>query len=44
MGAVLPYGDRSSRGSYSCTSATDGLTCEGPGHGFFLSRERVTTH
>lgn len=43
-GYVLPYGDTSSRGPFSCSSASDGLTCEGQGHGFFLSRERVTTH
>lgn len=44
VGPVLPYGDSTSRGSYSCSSASDGVTCEGQGRGFFLSRERVTTH
>jgi hypothetical protein len=37
---VLEYGETSKVGSYSCTSAAAGITCQADnGHGFFLSRQ-----
>lgn len=39
----LAYGSTWSRGPYNCSSAAAGLTCSGPGgHGFFVSRNRIT--
>lgn len=38
---VLGYGKTWSRGGFTCTSRTTGLTCKNRvGHGWFLSRER----
>jgi hypothetical protein len=40
-GKALPYGESIEAGSFRCTSAEDGMTCENrdSGHGFFLARE-----
>ncbi|MFI2752830.1 hypothetical protein ACGIF2_05265 [Cellulomonas sp. P22] len=39
----LPYGRSTSVGDYTCTSATDGVTCvDGAGTGFRLSRSAYT--
>ena len=41
---VLPYGATSTVGQYTCTSATNGVTCTGPrGVGFRLAREALVT-
>ena len=41
---VLPYGATSTVGQYTCTSATNGVTCAGPrGVGFRLAREALVT-
>ena len=39
----LRYGNRWSKGPFSCQSSTKGLSCTaGNGHGFFVSKARVT--
>ncbi|MFP5450499.1 MAG: hypothetical protein ACLGG9_01980 [Thermoleophilia bacterium] len=39
-GPVLPYGSSWSRGAFTCSSQTNGISCENAsGNGFFLSRE-----
>jgi hypothetical protein len=42
--AMLFYGSTSSVGTYTCTSATNGVTCvSARGVGFRLARESLTT-
>ena len=39
----LAYGNSWSSGPFRCSSAAAGLACNGPGgHGFFVSRNRIT--
>jgi hypothetical protein len=37
-GEVLPYGEKWTAGPFTCTSATNGLTCRRSERGFILSR------
>jgi TIR domain len=44
VGEVLSYGESLERGTFTCKSASSGLTCESGSHGFFISREEQATH
>lgn len=41
---VLDYGQSLQLGGITCTSEKTGLTCEGHGHGFTVSRSNVDTY
>lgn len=42
---VLAYGKTFSAGSFDCVAKTSGLTCKSrTGHGFTMSRKKVTTY
>ena len=41
---VLNYGESLTLGGITCTSEQTGLTCEGHGHGFTISRSNVDTY
>ena len=41
---VLAYGDRWERDGFTCTSASEGLTCERGDHGFFANKDVIETH
>jgi hypothetical protein len=40
----LAYGERWERDGFTCTSASEGLTCERDGHGFFANKDVIETH
>ena len=39
---IFQYGESWSEGPFTCTSSTTGLTCRNGGHGFKMSRKRVS--
>jgi hypothetical protein len=41
---VLDYGERLELGGITCESAETGLTCDGHGHGFTVSRGTIDTY
>jgi hypothetical protein len=41
---ALDYGDRWERDGFTCSSASEGLTCERGDHGFFANKDVIETH